>query len=139
MPDLPVLHGREHEKKEIQREKIQQVEELLKSCSAEQLENICQFVQKVQDNGSIDKMQADIADRLFANWKTPIMNRIPQEEWSRVLSMLPGEKKYYKPGEILWNHRGYGHSASGTSKRLCSCLYRKWERAGIRNWKICGR
>ena len=29
--DLPVLHGREHEKKEIQREKIQQVEELLKS------------------------------------------------------------------------------------------------------------
>lgn len=101
--DLQVLHGREHEKKEIQREKIQQVEELLKSCSAEQLENICQFIQKVQDNGGKDRIQADMADRLFANWKTPIMNRIPQEEWSRVLSMLPGEKKYYKSGEILWN------------------------------------
>ena len=71
----------------------------------------CQNAEALQNQESIQKgmyqeakqsMQETLAGRLMTEWKVPIMNRIPQEEWDCVLGGLQGEKKCYERGEILW-------------------------------------
>lgn len=88
----------------------------------------CQNAEALQNQESIQKgmyqeakqsMQETLAGRLMTEWKVPIMNRIPQEEWDCVLGGLQGEKKCYERGEILWKP---GDTVSALPVLLKGCV-----------------
>lgn len=88
----------------------------------------CQNAEALQNQESIQKgmyqeakqsMQETLAGRLMTEWKVPIMNRIPQEEWDCVLGGLRGEKKCYERGEILWKP---GDTVSALPVLLKGCV-----------------
>lgn len=88
----------------------------------------CQNAEALQNQDSIQKgmhqeakqsMQETLAGRLMTEWKVPIMNRIPQEEWDCVLGGLQGEKKCYERGEILWKP---GDTVSALPVLLKGCV-----------------
>ena len=88
----------------------------------------CQNAEALQNQESIQKgmyqeakqsMQETLAGRLMTEWKVPIMNRIPPEEWDCVLGGLQGEKKCYERGEILWKP---GDTVSALPVLLKGCV-----------------
>ena len=118
------LQNQESIQKGMYQEKLLQTEELLKRLNPEQLEEVRMFAQKIQESGGQEakakqSMQETLAGRLMTEWKVPIMNRIPQEEWDCVLGGLQGEKKCYERGEILWKP---GDTVSALPVLLKGCV-----------------
>ena len=100
--DVDALHQQELQKRDQRLEKMRQAEELIKRMDEEQLDRLCQMVMRMQENRPGQQEREEIVGQNMKNWKVPIMADIPQEEWSRTLGLLSGEKKTYESREILW-------------------------------------
>ena len=88
--------------KAMRREKEQQLMELLPQIDTEQLGELVSFMERLPGHGAEQRRQEAI-EQIVRQWDTPVMDGVPQTEWSRALGMLDGEKKSYAAGEVLWN------------------------------------
>lgn len=101
--DVQALQEGEARREDQRQHMLRQIEELMKQMDEDQLERMGQVMVQVQEENLIRKGQEETVRQLLKNWKVPVMDGVPQEEWSRRLDLLSGEKKSYEAGQVLWD------------------------------------
>ena len=101
--DVSVLQVEAVKAVDERQELMHQAEEMVSKMDTAQLKRLCEMGTKMAKSLPDMKEREAMAGQLMQNWKAPVMAEIPQEEWSRALGLLDGEKKSYGAGEILWS------------------------------------
>ena len=100
---LQAQQKEEAQRADQRQQMMRQIGDLMRQMDDEQLDLMGQIMVQVQEENLIQKEQEETARQLLKNWKIPVMDGVPQEEWSKVLGLLSGEKKSYEKDQVLWN------------------------------------